>query len=601
MSISFSDHLSHPFNIPDSKSQMPNRRLNLPISNTTKAIIGIASIIIGLPTLVVGGVMAFYLLSYLAKKNAIQKLDPSKLDSKSKKIHKTSSRIFFRNEFTKLLNSAERKDGSPFVLRDAAKTIALKAYDRTLRTPGLTHQHLNQAFAGELDPLVEHRLNGKLPSVGKISGAEAFHIKSAFRICFHPEHNQTHSFTSGAHFRGGLLKPITGLDDPCGIRSSLTDLSKMPSPSSNNSKEKNLAIQKRYETRDKTMQRVIYGDNADKHPQISSDEYAKTVTQLCSDLTKIQDLPADIQKKIKATMSEVYLFIKKPRANTTYQGVLNNRDVLLTPTVCDRNAKYEYRQGNKNPFFQLSAAAVNIGESGLSSEDFADYSQNGKLDLDEFIKGTGEILNHILAVADRMVKSNQQGKKHVIMFPFGMGAFLKHVADPAYTQNSFEMHELRNRMAKEFVAQFRKFPYLHIHFCLPADTNIAPTLDTHNAIVQAINDEAAKDPAFKQQLTLYVNNDAAEVAQEIANKNGPFTSAVVNGANKHFIGNRWFGSGSFFAIDEYLHRISSTAAFIAALCNGDTRNHGQGHVHRLSDGLKKRISFFSGNDHVIEW
>lgn len=127
------------------------------------------------------------------------------------------------------------------------------------------------------------------------------------------------------------------------------------------------------------------------------------------------------------------------------------------------------------------------------------------------------------------------------------------------------MAELKQRIAKAFMQEVGNFNGMEIHLCLPA-VEIAKhnyeISQNYNAFIKAL-DEAP--PEVQGKVNLHINEDATDVAQNLANGPDKPVVSLTNGANRKLIGNHWFEDGAKVAIDENIHRRSSLAATIAVL------------------------------------
>jgi hypothetical protein len=142
--------------------------------------------------------------------------------------------------------------------------------------------------------------------------------------------------------------------------------------------------------------------------------------------------------------------------------LLGRFDVLQVQARMDYDHNWDEWQGGTTTFFVHHGAAINIGE-GSNAEDFRDYSTPaGALDKNKFLQDTGRVFFNML--------SAQHGStaKHAVWFPFGMGAFLRHLDknDRSYKDPS-KLFQLRMEMAEVFIQQLESFPELEIHLCLP--------------------------------------------------------------------------------------------------------------------------------------
>lgn len=112
-----------------------------------------------------------------------------------------------------------------------------------------------------------------------------------------------------------------------------------------------------------------------------------------------------------------------------------------------------------------------------------------------------------------------------------------------------------------------------VHLCLVCIN--AESIENHNCFVEAAGSCAQKHPVLTSVLQIRQNVDCLQLAQDLINakacseKPGVLKVGMLNGANRKLVGNHWFQSGARFAIDENLHRRSSSMARAALLLNFD--------------------------------
>lgn len=269
------------------------------------------------------------------------------------------------------------------------------------------------------------------------------------------------------------------------------------------------------------------------------------------------------------------LFVSQDSQNTFRRDtqLFGRFDSIAVP--CRMNYDYNWDPiADGQLFWAQHGAAPNIGESHdpTKVEDYEDYFENRRLLEDKYIRDIGRCVGNML------MAQRHCGAKHIVWFPFGMGAFLRNLPDLDNVYKNPEMlFALKKRIAEEFIRQFAQFPKLQIHLCVPMtkdknDRFFEELNQTYNAFVLALVN--AQD--IKRRIHFYTNCDACDVAQELANKHGPFTVSLANGANRNLIGNHWFGKRALRAIDENLHRRSTLLAIAAyhlnngfAHCNGE--------------------------------
>jgi len=282
-------------------------------------------------------------------------------------------------------------------------------------------------------------------------------------------------------------------------------------------------------------------------------------------------------------------------------------------------------------FWVLHAAAPNIGESA-QAEDFLAYSVEEE-DVDESSPTRTESVRSTVSTAsrccwkDRLVRPTRrlnedlyiQDLRHlwrnvltamrhlqvedVILFPFGMGAFLRHLNlnDDRY-EDASSMRRLKRRIADELMhaivdicspkskaAPKASAPLeTRVHLCLVC---VNPeSVDNHNCFVEAAAARAKSCPELKEILQLRRNVDSLQLAHELAKKgSGKLKVALLNGANRKLCGNHWFQSGARYAIDENLHRRSASLSRASLLVNFDTEPR-----PRRATQLQETVKFFSG-------
>lgn len=145
-----------------------------------------------------------------------------------------------------------------------------------------------------------------------------------------------------------------------------------------------------------------------------SDDFEKCVNDEVPFLTRFQ-LKSELQTHLK----QVKLFTSKAFSTTLKKDhILGRFDVLVVPALMDYDHEWKFRKQSQNQFLIHHAAAINIGESA-NADDFEDYSKNGHLDEDKYIRDMGQVFHNILSAQEK------SGVKHAVWFPFGMGAFLE--------------------------------------------------------------------------------------------------------------------------------------------------------------------------------
>ena len=266
--------------------------------------------------------------------------------------------------------------------------------------------------------------------------------------------------------------------------------------------------------------------------------------------------------------------------------ILGRFEVLVIPCTMDYNAYWKKSQP-QTEFSVCHGAALNIGETA-HAEDYKDYSlKDGSLNKKKYLEDMGKIFHQMLSA------QQASGAEHAVWFPFGMGAFLRNLPklDPSY-QDRQALADLRQQIAHAFVSEVCKFPNLQIYMCLPLDDQIgSDTQQNYNAFVHAFS----KVPQINQQVKFFVNVDATDLAQNLANKyKAPYKVSLANGANRNLIGNHWFKGRCRTAINENLHRRSFRAALIALVLNNGIET-----TKRQADELSNRVVQFGGKHLTI--
>jgi hypothetical protein len=192
----------------------------------------------------------------------------------------------------------------------------------------------------------------------------------------------------------------------------------------------------------------------------------------------------------------------------------------------------------------------------------------------------------------------------VVLFPFGMGAFLRHLDqnDGKYS-DPYIMYQLRRRTADELMAAIEEI-YVspassaarcdatrsqgpqRIHFCLVG--NSPEGIENHNVFLEAAADRAQACRELKDMLNIRRNTDCLQLAHDLSTGKA-LKVGLLNGANRKLCGNHWFQSGARFAIDENLHRRSAPLSRAALLLNGALETCG-----REPGQLAQAVERFSG-------
>ncbi|CCB91941.1 putative Serine/threonine protein kinase [Waddlia chondrophila 2032/99] len=340
---------------------------------------------------------------------------------------------------------------------------------------------------------------------------------------------------------------------------------------------------RRYTVRDQTKKNLmsLFGriEQYDKGGQ-SKEKYKKDAKSVAK--TSF-DNPPGIREPIKGLLKHVRLYQDDRGAcqSSNQEELLGRFDVVSVPCRIDYDAFWNpVDTKHQKIFYMHHAAALNIGETQHAS-DFKAYSNNGMLDESKYVKDMQSIFGNVLSA------QSLSGVKHAVWFPFGMGAFLRnlHKCDPSYN-DSQKLSDLRQSLAKAFVEELKKHPGMDIHLCLPVSGPGDESTENYNAFISAL---LAADSQVKSRVTVYTNQDATALAQELANKHGGDQVSLANGANRKLIGNHWFDDRALRAIDENIHRRSPISSAIALMLDQDVEPK-----KRKKDELKTTIQKFGG-------
>lgn len=246
--------------------------------------------------------------------------------------------------------------------------------------------------------------------------------------------------------------------------------------------------------------------------------------------------------------------------------LLGRFDVVAHPATMDYDANWRpYNKTDQKYFWVGHQAALNIGENRNGrSPDFYDYRNRETNELDQ----ARYVQDYKFQVEAGLKAASHLNVEDYITFPFGMGAFHAYldVSDPSF-EDLNKLYELKEGLAyATFEAMAAtKIPYFHL--CLPTGENDPKQIANYDAYLSALarfmQDYPRSD--LPKRLTLYINQDATSLAQELAN--GNVAVWLVNGANRQLFGNHWDGKGANRAIDENMHRRSSEIAWFSACLN----------------------------------
>jgi len=354
-------------------------------------------------------------------------------------------------------------------------------------------------------------------------------------------------------------------------------------------------------------------------------------------------LPPGVRKQISWSMLFTDERSKESVSNENREYLLPKFDVIAVPARADYNSSFvpmsdagsqfgnqssesshidDSRPDCEGPggftgwFWTLHVGAPNIGESSRA-EDFQMYSVGRSLNENMYLRDMKQLWgNAILAMRRLRIEDG-------IIFPFGMGAFLRHLGkcDDRYNDAS-TMRQLRRNLADQFIAAIIDlFPELsnttgnptssaastadasrqdarggakaakgrdvkagkgrvvdtssqfprRLHLCLIV-TDGGESVENHNVFLEAAAEGAEKHPALMQKLLLCRNVEVLQLAHDLATASAePLKVGILNGANRKMLGNHWFEDGARFAIDENLHRRSASMTRMAVLLNMGTQ------------------------------
>lgn len=263
----------------------------------------------------------------------------------------------------------------------------------------------------------------------------------------------------------------------------------------------------------------------------------------------------------------IHVFLDRTRASTIGNALaggsflLGRYDVVTVRASADLDRNWNFIKGPKNDFWVAHAAALNVGES-LRATDFHDFCQQGNtqgmLDVERYLEETEHILANVCQACTTL------NMKHLVFFPFGMGAFLRHLGQLDRRFTSYEeMQRLRRRLALSFMKVFAAATdnATSIHICLMFTDE--ETQCNADAFLRALHAAASK---LKKRVTVYPEGDCLHLAQELAQTSDKVM--LVNGANRTLLGNHWFAGRAKLAIDENLHRRSWRLSAMSYVLNG---------------------------------
>eukprot|EP00747_Dinoflagellata_sp_TGD_P138363 gnl/TRDRNA2_/TRDRNA2_175781_c1_seq12.p1 gnl/TRDRNA2_/TRDRNA2_175781_c1~~gnl/TRDRNA2_/TRDRNA2_175781_c1_seq12.p1 ORF type:complete len:324 (+),score=39.85 gnl/TRDRNA2_/TRDRNA2_175781_c1_seq12:283-1254(+) len=301
--------------------------------------------------------------------------------------------------------------------------------------------------------------------------------------------------------------------------------------------------------------------------------------------------PGHGKKKLPPHCNDTTLFLdsrpaaKVGAAQAGGRNLLGRYDVVCVKVCADFDSNWRFIEQNRSVFWVLHAAAVNIGESA-NAPDFNDFRCAHGLDDERYIQAMGQIMDNIVTAC------NTLGIVHMILFPFGMGAFLRQLAlkDPRYADVG-TLWQLRRGIAARFIQSVKGTPAnIQVHVALTFGGEEGRY--NGDAYVRAL---MAADQSLKGRVTVYEGFDAFHLAHNLAATCDKV--ALVNGANRNLLGNHWFNGMAKQAIDENLHRRSWTMSALSYALNG--YGNTKGNHNRQPDQLQKAVLAMSGKVYKI--
>jgi len=257
----------------------------------------------------------------------------------------------------------------------------------------------------------------------------------------------------------------------------------------------------------------------------------------------------------------------------------NVQPTNASPGATDASPSALTQIGGKGWFWVIHAAAMNIGESARA-EDFNEYS----IEADSKYKGNWasqralDETKYILDMTNLWRRSLEAavhlGIQDMVMFPFGMGAFLRnlHQLDGYYSEPE-PRRRLRKGVAKGLFISLAELMQagksMRVHVCL-VDTGLEARVN-HNVFIEAAAELVKEMPTMAMLVQFHRNVDALELARSLAateaGGNQVRPVGMLNGANNKLLGNHWFAQGARSAIDENLHRRSGAMCVGSLLMN----------------------------------
>eukprot|EP00930_Biecheleria_cincta_P034124 TRINITY_DN23601_c0_g1_i1.p1 TRINITY_DN23601_c0_g1~~TRINITY_DN23601_c0_g1_i1.p1 ORF type:complete len:723 (-),score=107.44 TRINITY_DN23601_c0_g1_i1:70-2238(-) len=264
------------------------------------------------------------------------------------------------------------------------------------------------------------------------------------------------------------------------------------------------------------------------------------------------------------------------------QNLLGRYDCVALRICADYDKDWKFIQGARPSFWVLHAAAVNIGENVRTSE-IADFRKEGlnSLDEDKYLKAMLRIFDNVMMVC------NTLEAEHLVLFPFGMGAFLRnlHLLDATYC-DPLALQQLRcGIVAKMVEALSGSCPQLRIHICLGGDSEEARC--NMDAFIRGFR---AAGQGVKDRTEIWSGADAFQLSHDLASQSSKVL--LLNGANRRLLGNHWFEGGARRAIDENLHRRSWIMSALAYMLNGYSSK--RTFANRSPNELRDNVQWLGG-------
>jgi hypothetical protein len=316
------------------------------------------------------------------------------------------------------------------------------------------------------------------------------------------------------------------------------------------------------------------------------ENFHQEIESVVQQINNPEELPASW---LKDYFRRVILFTpeKKPdKHKTSDTRLLGRFDVLAVPCTMDYDANWK-KQDHKvqKEFYIHNGLAIHLGGKN-TLEDWENYKmKNGSFDKEAYLEDMGKIFHQMLAAQEAA------GSEHAVWFPFGMGATLRKLPDldSAYKDRQV-FNDLKQEIAEAFVEEVCKFPNLQIHMCLPLDDqHDSDVQQNYNAMVNAFSKAPEK---FKNRVSFYINVDATDLAQRLANLyKDNYKVSLANATNRDTIGNQWSNMNGPQSMDDHLYQRSVLSASIAVVLNNGIKIKA---TPRKDNDLSDRVKQFEG-------